>query len=32
LVLHCNGNMQEMVEINSALPQLNDEFWVKFTN
>lgn len=31
LVLHCNGNMQEMVEINSALPQLTDEFWERFT-
>lgn len=31
LVLHCNGNMQEMTEINSALPQLTDEFWERFT-
>lgn len=31
LVLHCNGNMNEMLEINSVLPQLNDEFWERFT-
>jgi len=31
LVLHCNGDMKEMVEINSALPQINDKFWEKFT-
>lgn len=24
IILHCNGNMQEMLEINSALPNLND--------
>ena len=32
LVLHCNGKMDEMLEINSALPQLNDEFWERFAN
>lgn len=32
LILHCNGNMAEMQEINSALPNLTDEFWSKFTN
>ena len=31
LVLHCNGNMSEMIEINSALPNLTDKFWEKFT-
>ena len=31
LVLHCNGNMQEMTEINSALPNLTDKFWENFT-
>ena len=31
LVLHCNGNMNEMKEINSALPNLSDEFWINFT-
>lgn len=31
LVLHCNGRMDEMVEINSALPQLTDAFWGRFT-
>ncbi len=31
LVLHCNGTMDEMVEINSALPQLTDAFWERFT-
>jgi len=31
LVLHCNGNMDEMTEINSALPNLTDKFWEKFT-
>ncbi len=25
IVLHCNGNMQEMIEINSALPNLGEE-------
>jgi beta-N-acetylhexosaminidase len=31
LVLHCNGNMAEMNDINSALPQITDKFWEKFT-
>ncbi|MBM5782861.1 MAG: beta-N-acetylhexosaminidase [Pelagibacterales bacterium] len=31
LVLHCNGIMEEMLEINSALPNLTDNFWEKFT-
>ncbi len=31
LVLHCNGNMEEMSEINSALPNLTEKFWEKFT-
>ncbi len=26
LILHCNGNMNEMKEINSALPILSDQF------
>lgn len=30
LVLHCNGKMDEMKEINSALPHTNDKFWEKF--
>ncbi len=30
LVLHCNGNMAEMQEIASALPNLNDNFWQRF--
>jgi beta-N-acetylhexosaminidase len=30
LVLHCNGEMQEMQEINSALNQINDDFWIRF--
>lgn len=30
IVLHCNGNMAEMVEINSAMPQASDEFWGRF--
>ena len=30
LVLHCNGKMDEMGEINSSLPNLNDVFWEKF--
>lgn len=31
LVLHCNGNMEEMMEINKALSgkKLDDEFWEK---
>ncbi len=31
LVLHCNGQMSEMTEINSALPNLTDKFWENFT-
>lgn len=31
LVLHCNGNMVEMQEINSALPNLTDKFFERFT-
>ncbi len=31
LVLHCNGDMTEMVEINSALPHLTEEFLERFT-
>jgi len=30
IVLHCNGKMDEMLEINSALPNLNDKFREKF--
>jgi beta-N-acetylhexosaminidase len=30
LVLHCNGEMNEMLEINSALPNLNENFLEKF--
>jgi beta-N-acetylhexosaminidase len=30
LVLHCNGEMKEMEEINSALPNLGDGFWERF--
>ncbi len=30
LVLHCNGQMEEMTEINSALPNLTDQFWERF--
>ena len=32
LVLHCNGEMTEMLEINSALPNLNENFLEKFVN
>lgn len=32
IVLHCNGNMTEMLEINSELPHLSDEFKIRFTN
>ena len=32
LVLHCNGEMAEMLEINSALPNLNENFLEKFVN
>lgn len=31
LVLHCNGNMAEMVEINSQLPRINDNLLQKLT-
>lgn len=31
LVLHCNGNMKEMAEIDSVAPDLTDDFWNKFT-
>ena len=31
LVLHCNGKMDEMTEINSAIPKLRDEFFERFT-
>jgi beta-N-acetylhexosaminidase len=30
LILHCNGAMKEMEEINSALPNLSDGFWERF--
>ena len=30
LVLHCNGEMDEMQEINSALTEINDDFWIRF--
>ena len=30
LVLHCNGDMAEMKEIDSALPKIKDEFWTRF--
>lgn len=30
LVLHCNGDMKEMVEINSALPRISDKVLEKF--
>ena len=32
LVLHCNGEMAEMLEINSALPNLNENFLEKFVS
>lgn len=32
LVLHCNGKMEEMTDINSALPNLTDKFWEKFVS
>ena len=31
IVLHCNGKMDEMIEINSALPFVSDEFLRRFT-
>lgn len=30
IVLHCNGKMEEMLEINSALPFVSDEFLERF--
>lgn len=30
LVLHCNGDMKEMMEINSVLPRISDEVLEKF--
>ncbi len=32
LVLHCNGNMQEMQEINAKLPQISDAVLEKFND
>lgn len=32
LVLHCNGNMEEMQEINTKLPHINDFVREKFNN
>jgi len=32
LILHCNGDMKEMLEINSALPNLTDNFWERFVS
>lgn len=32
LVLHCNGNMQEMQEINVKLPNISDSLLEKFVN
>jgi len=32
LILHCNGDMKEMNEINTALPNLNDNFWDKLVS
>ncbi len=32
LVLHCNGEMQEMQEINSALSEITDDFWIRFSS
>jgi len=31
IVLHCNGSMSEMQEINSILPKLSEDFWIRFT-
>ena len=31
IVLHCNGKIDEMIEINSALPFVSDEFLRRFT-
>ncbi len=32
LILHCNGNMEEMKEINSALPEVEDSLRDKFVD
>ncbi len=32
LILHCNGKMDEMLEINGSLPNLSDSFWENFIN
>jgi beta-N-acetylhexosaminidase len=32
LILHCNGIMKEMLEINSVLPNFSDDFLTKLTN
>lgn len=32
LILHCNGDMKEMLEINSALPNITDKFWQRFVS
>ena len=32
LVLHCNGEMKEMQEINSALCEIGDDFWIRFSS
>lgn len=32
IVLHCNGKMEEMAEINSALPNLSESFLEKFVS
>jgi beta-N-acetylhexosaminidase len=32
LILHCNGIMKEMLEINSVLPDFSDDFLTKLTN
>jgi beta-N-acetylhexosaminidase len=30
LILHCNGNMAEMIEINSVLPRISEKILEKF--
>lgn len=32
LILHCNGNQAEMLEIASSLPVINDDLLIKFSN
>jgi beta-N-acetylhexosaminidase len=32
LVLHCNGDLIEMQEINSSLNQITDDFWIRFSS